>query len=290
MTARTSSDSPARISPSLSAFVLESLAEVPSGTEQPTELPTGPPPYPSHRTHYRAKGTRRRVSENAQNRTFFQRRYLCEEEEVPTSRPTLSEHFSIQGLSQSSMNSLAQTVWVFFSECDFDKEDSRFENGHTSHRGQPSFDGKVEVDNAAHAGRSHTTTTSPLTHQRAAHCPHSAINFPFALQAAWVYLFMFTMTGMMLLLLQPLEDILCFFNLLGACAFSHAELFLHTKFYCPLHCPLAVLYAAAASSSSFFFCVIVVNSFNSIFCQPSHCRLPDFHAYPASECFRVPIG
>ncbi|KAJ3973466.1 hypothetical protein EV361DRAFT_978684, partial [Lentinula raphanica] len=49
-----------------------------------------------------------------------------------------------------------------------------------------------------------------------------AVNFPFVL-AAWVYLFVFMVTGTMLLILLPLGAILCFFNLLSARAFSRAE-------------------------------------------------------------------
>ncbi|KAJ3749699.1 hypothetical protein DFH05DRAFT_1477997 [Lentinula detonsa] len=49
------------------------------------------------------------------------------------------------------------------------------------------------------------------------------VNFPFAL-AAWVYLFVFTLTGTTLLIALPLGAILCFFNLLGARAFSRAEI------------------------------------------------------------------
>ncbi|EPQ56810.1 hypothetical protein GLOTRDRAFT_57861, partial [Gloeophyllum trabeum ATCC 11539] len=63
------------------------------------------------------------------------------------------------------------------------------------------------------------------------------VNFPFAL-AAWVYLFVFTLTGTTLLMALPLGALLCFIDLLGARAFSRAELFLQSRFHGPLPYPL----------------------------------------------------
>ncbi|KZT22169.1 hypothetical protein NEOLEDRAFT_1032200, partial [Neolentinus lepideus HHB14362 ss-1] len=63
------------------------------------------------------------------------------------------------------------------------------------------------------------------------------INFPFAL-VAWVYLFVFTLTGTMLLMALPLGAVLCFLDLLGARAFSRAELTLQSYFHSPLPYPL----------------------------------------------------
>ncbi|KIK05224.1 hypothetical protein K443DRAFT_368038 [Laccaria amethystina LaAM-08-1] len=62
------------------------------------------------------------------------------------------------------------------------------------------------------------------------------LNFPFAL-AAWVYLFVFTVTGTTLLMALPLGAVLCFFNLLGARAFARAELALQIRFHTPLSHP-----------------------------------------------------
>ncbi|KAJ3831876.1 hypothetical protein F5878DRAFT_591933 [Lentinula raphanica] len=402
MTARRSSDSPspppsidapslplnhplvALGSPSLPAFIPESLDEMPINTDRPTELLTDPPtdpppPYPSPRTRRRARGTRRRVSDNAQSVTLSQQQQQQQQQQqhsqIPSTesdtetqtprspRTSLPQSSSVydgadvsettpllgggggggggannspnanavrtflrpRSLSQSSMNSfapslasLAQTAWVFFSECESDEEEegeSRFENGHTSlashnghnDNGQPSFEGEGEFE-TEDAGPSRTIINS--TRRRAARYPHPAtfirasasefgidlenqnqnhnprpsaarqrpglfsaqawaryfrpvtkaiywrslthlvaVNFPFAL-AAWVYLFVFTVTGTTLLILLPLGAILCFFNLLGARAFSRAELFLQTKFHSPLHYPLTVLHAAAAAASS----------------------------------------
>ncbi|KAF8149373.1 hypothetical protein B0H34DRAFT_667610 [Crassisporium funariophilum] len=62
------------------------------------------------------------------------------------------------------------------------------------------------------------------------------INLPYAL-AAWVYLFVFTVTGTTLLVALPLGAVLCFFNLLGARAFSRGELALQTRFHSSLAHP-----------------------------------------------------
>ncbi|KAJ3573154.1 hypothetical protein NP233_g2616 [Leucocoprinus birnbaumii] len=62
------------------------------------------------------------------------------------------------------------------------------------------------------------------------------VNFPYAL-AAWIYLFVFTVTGTTLLVALPLGAVLCFFNLLGARAFSRGELALQYRFHYPLSYP-----------------------------------------------------
>ncbi|KAF9483108.1 hypothetical protein BDN70DRAFT_874157 [Pholiota conissans] len=63
------------------------------------------------------------------------------------------------------------------------------------------------------------------------------INFPYGL-LAWVYLFVFTVTGTILLIALPLGALLCFFDLLGARAFSRGELALQARFHAPLtHAP-----------------------------------------------------
>ncbi|KAF5346698.1 hypothetical protein D9756_010368 [Leucocoprinus leucothites] len=64
----------------------------------------------------------------------------------------------------------------------------------------------------------------------------AVINFPYAL-AAWVYLFVFTVTGATLLMALPLGAVLCFFNLLGARTFARGELSLQYRFHYPLSYP-----------------------------------------------------
>ncbi|PFH53678.1 hypothetical protein AMATHDRAFT_54096 [Amanita thiersii Skay4041] len=62
------------------------------------------------------------------------------------------------------------------------------------------------------------------------------LNFPYAL-AAWVYLFVFTLTGTTLLMALPLGAVLCFMNLLGARTFARGELALQYRFHSPLAYP-----------------------------------------------------
>jgi hypothetical protein len=59
------------------------------------------------------------------------------------------------------------------------------------------------------------------------------LNFPYAL-VAWIYLFIFTLTGTTLLMALPLGAVLCFLNLLGARTFSRGELALQSHFHSPL--------------------------------------------------------
>ncbi|KAK2464358.1 hypothetical protein APHAL10511_003815 [Amanita phalloides] len=62
------------------------------------------------------------------------------------------------------------------------------------------------------------------------------VNFPYAL-VAWLYLFIFTLTGTTLLMALPLGAVLCFLNLLGARAFARGELALQSRFHSPLAYP-----------------------------------------------------
>lgn len=61
----------------------------------------------------------------------------------------------------------------------------------------------------------------------------AVLNFPFAL-LAWVYLFVFTVTGTTLLITLPLGLILSFINLLGARALAKAEITLQVWGHGPL--------------------------------------------------------
>ncbi|KAH9484736.1 hypothetical protein JR316_0001636 [Psilocybe cubensis] len=62
----------------------------------------------------------------------------------------------------------------------------------------------------------------------------AVLNFPYGL-IAWVYLFVFTVTGTTLLVALPLGAVLCFFDLLGARAFARGELALQTRFHAPFN-------------------------------------------------------
>ncbi|KAJ3791931.1 hypothetical protein GGU11DRAFT_713918, partial [Lentinula aff. detonsa] len=197
--------------------------------------------------------------------------------------PSPTSHLRPRSLSQSSINSfapslasIAQTAWVFFSECEDDEdgeggegggergeeregeEESRLEGGRPSD-GEENDNVNVGHDQTTHHPRIILSSTQarwaryfrPLTRpvywRSLTHLV--LVNFPFAL-AAWVYLFVFTVTGTTLLIALPLGAILCFFNLLGARAFSRAELFIQTRFHSPLHYSLSVLHAAASSPTT----------------------------------------
>jgi len=58
-------------------------------------------------------------------------------------------------------------------------------------------------------------------------------NFPFAL-FAWIYLFVFTLLGTILLVALPLGAVLCFFDLLGARVLARGEVALQSTFHGPL--------------------------------------------------------
>ncbi|THH31389.1 hypothetical protein EUX98_g2776 [Antrodiella citrinella] len=62
------------------------------------------------------------------------------------------------------------------------------------------------------------------------------LNFPYAL-AAWVYLFVFTLTGTTTLMALPVGALLCFLDLLGARTFARGELSIQTTFHGPLAYP-----------------------------------------------------
>ncbi|TFL03030.1 hypothetical protein BDV98DRAFT_603362, partial [Pterulicium gracile] len=73
------------------------------------------------------------------------------------------------------------------------------------------------------------------------------LNFPFAL-AAWLFLFVLTVTGTTLLVALPIGAFLCFVNLIGARLFARAELALQATFHPPP--PTISLSASFPSSSS----------------------------------------
>ncbi|KAJ3966702.1 hypothetical protein EV361DRAFT_808581, partial [Lentinula raphanica] len=235
-----------------------------------------PPPYPSPRTRRRARGTRRRVSEIAQSRTTplsptpqqqQQQQQQSQHYHVPSTesdtetqtprspRTSLPPSSSVCLSVKHDLNSfatslafLAQTAWVFFSESSASEFGIDLENQNQNHNPRPSAARQRPGLFSAQAwARYFRPVTKAIYWRSLTHLV--AVNFPFAL-AAWVYLFVFTVTGTTLLILLPLGAILCFFNLLGARAFSRAELFLQTKFHSPLHYPLTVLHAASSSFSS----------------------------------------
>ncbi|KAJ3711466.1 hypothetical protein DFJ43DRAFT_1008882 [Lentinula guzmanii] len=183
--------------------------------------------------------------------------------------PSSTSHLRPRSLSQSSINSfapslasLAQTAWVFFRSVKMMKmmkEVKVVVNEEKNVKEKKSHGSRVDDHpmvrrmtmltsaTVARWARYFRPLTRPVYWRSLTHLV--LVNFPFAL-AAWVYLFVFTVTGTTLLIALPLGAILCFFNLLGARAFSRAELFIQTRFHSPLHYPLSVLHAAASSPTT----------------------------------------
>ncbi|KAJ3780593.1 hypothetical protein GGU10DRAFT_369085, partial [Lentinula aff. detonsa] len=287
--------------------------------EEPLNDP--PPPYPSSSHRTRLVHTRFSAATSSDNHEPHQRSVIrafavedptedAASETTPLlgginsghpESPSPTSHLRPRSLSQSSINSfapslasIAQTAWVFFSECEDDEdgeggegggergeeregeEESRLEGGRPSdgeendnvnvghgrispRRSLSTGVGLPNLNQTTHHPRiilSFTQArwaryfrplTRPVYWRSLTHLV--LVNFPFAL-AAWVYLFVFTVTGTTLLIALPLGAILCFFNLLGARAFSRAELFIQTRFHSPLHYPLSVLHAAASSPTT----------------------------------------
>ncbi|KAJ3749674.1 hypothetical protein DFH05DRAFT_1533392 [Lentinula detonsa] len=182
--------------------------------------------------------------------------------------PSSTSHLRPRSLSQSSINSfapslasIAQTAWVR----------SLSTGVGLPNLNQTTHPPRIILSSTqARWARYFRPLTRPVYWRSLTHLV--LVNFPFAL-AAWVYLFVFTVTGTTLLIALPLGAILCFFNLLGARAFSRAEvsfvhsfplslykpndgfffsyqLFIQTRFHSPLHYSLSVLHAAASSPTT----------------------------------------
>ncbi|EIW83109.1 hypothetical protein CONPUDRAFT_136257 [Coniophora puteana RWD-64-598 SS2] len=154
---------------------------------------------------------------------------------------------SFSSTSSSGAPSLAQTVASLFQpDLDDDNEVDIYDALHIHGPGS----GEQQIEQ--HANQSQSWQQWPLLSRRAwrryfkplTHRAYYAallhlmvLNFPFAL-AAWVYLFVFTLTGTTLLITLPIGAVLCFFDLLGARAFARAELALQRAFHGPLaHAP-----------------------------------------------------
>ncbi|KAJ3735996.1 hypothetical protein DFJ43DRAFT_1036701 [Lentinula guzmanii] len=137
--------------------------------------------------------------------------------------PSSTSHLRPRSLSQSSINSfapslasLAQTAWVFFRSVKMMKmmkEVKVVVNEEKNVKEKKSHGSRVDDHPMARWARYFRPLTRPVYWRSLTHLV--LVNFPFAL-AAWVYLFVFTVTGTTLLIALPLGAILCFFNLLGA--------------------------------------------------------------------------
>ncbi|ESK89395.1 hypothetical protein Moror_16196 [Moniliophthora roreri MCA 2997] len=178
-------------------------------------------------------------------------------------RPRSASHGSVFSAS-SAAPSLAQTVVTLFQaeyDSDYGAEgdestDAEHEDNNDDHRRDHN-----QVSHAVHSTQHpplHNPFTSPTQdhdfHRKVRHGlfsksfwrryyhpltrrPYYAaffhlvvLNFPFAL-AAWVYLFVFTLTGTALLITLPIGALLCFLNALGARIFARGELYLQRTFH-----------------------------------------------------------
>ncbi|KAK7448775.1 hypothetical protein VKT23_013506 [Stygiomarasmius scandens] len=173
---------------------------------------------------------------------------------------SISHGSIISYISQSP--SLAQTVWSLFQleyDEDYDEEGnanairsrgSGMGSGHGIDCLEPEMGDTTGAGAATETGSATSRQTGWLSSRALkryfrplARKPYYmslfhllVLNFPYAL-AAWVYLFVFTLTGTALLMALPLGAVLCFFNLVGARAFARGELYLQTKFHAPLPYP-----------------------------------------------------
>ncbi|TFK20733.1 hypothetical protein FA15DRAFT_646586 [Coprinopsis marcescibilis] len=156
-------------------------------------------------------------------------------------RPPSISHAS----TLSAAPSLAHTVLSLFQlEQDHDDEggvylpDEGFSEQHLHHMLEEERDDGLSLHstrrNESKLARYFRPMGRPLYYRALIHLLF--INFPYAL-AAWIYLFVFTLTGTTLLVALPLGALFCFLDLLGARLFSRGELALQTRFHSPLSYP-----------------------------------------------------
>jgi len=139
-----------------------------------------------------------------------------------------------------SSSSFTQTVLSFCRDSE-DESDVNILEGPGGEQDAVAGDGQAR--NPARSRRSHYRRTwaryfRPMGRKayHAAVFHLMVVNFPYAL-IAWIYLFVFTLTGTTLLITLPLGALLCFLDLLGARVFARGELALQTKFHGPLAYP-----------------------------------------------------
>ncbi|KAI0297938.1 hypothetical protein BC826DRAFT_1090770 [Russula brevipes] len=200
-----------------------------------------PPPYPSRdRRHRRRRPTIEVSSADSDDFTF-------PGGGAPAAHPDETTPLLARPRPAASISpSLAQTVVsAFRMDLDSDGEEA---DDDTSHR--PPLDGTHSDDHLSHA---HGMSRRPARGRRArwrhyfrpvgrkaywsALLHLMVFNFPYAL-VAWVYLFVFTLLGTILLVALPLGAVLCFFDLLGARALARGEVALQSSFHGPLAYPL----------------------------------------------------
>ncbi|KAF8840716.1 hypothetical protein BDN67DRAFT_608483 [Paxillus ammoniavirescens] len=163
-------------------------------------------------------------------------------------RPRANSRSSTIISSDSCAHSFVQTVFSLSQDSDDEPDLPALGGGLPSQRDQ---DNELGQGADVQAALYHGSRRWPLFSRRAwmryfrpmgRRAYHAAVfhlmvvNFPYAL-IAWIYLFVFTLTGTTLLITLPLGALLCFLDLLGARAFARGELALQTKFHGPLAYP-----------------------------------------------------
>ncbi|KAF8444831.1 hypothetical protein L210DRAFT_959605 [Boletus edulis BED1] len=222
------------------------------------DIPTDgdpPPPYPSPERRSRALRSSRRhpqraaahiptrgtlssldsdaLAEQALHPHFFP------SETTPLLRPALMRHRANSHASTVvSSSSFTQTVLSFCQDSESETDIQTSGNEHQDPAGRDR-DGRAQNAGCwALRKRAWARYFRPVGRKayHAAVFHLMVINFPYAL-IAWVYLFVFTLTGTTLLITLPLGALLCFLDLLGARVFARGELALQTKFHGPLAYP-----------------------------------------------------
>ncbi|KAI0298995.1 hypothetical protein B0F90DRAFT_1810746 [Multifurca ochricompacta] len=220
------------------------------GSISPPQDP--PPPYPSRdRRHRRRRTTIEVSSADSEDiiATFPDSTHIHHVDETTpllgVSSPTPRTRTMSLSSAASISPSLAQTVVsAFRMDLDSDAEDvDETSNG-------PLADGTLPEDYLSNAPglirrrargsrRSWRHYFRPISRRAywSALLHLLFFNFPYAL-LAWVYLFVFTLLGTILLVALPLGAVLCFFDLLGARALACGEVALQSTFHGPLAYPL----------------------------------------------------
>jgi len=193
-----------------------------------------PPPYPSPNRRPRAGTNRstRRIAQISGDGLSITTTNPVENDALSTTddgtetTPLLSPRRRPRTMSHStvmSTQSLAQTALSLF-QADEDDGGSPLALEETSSQSQT-------IPSSRRARRYFRVLWKNSYYRSLAHLMF--INFPFAL-AAFVYLFVGTLTGTTLLIALPLGAVICWFNLVGARAFARGEISLQTYFHGPL--------------------------------------------------------
>ncbi|KAI0270733.1 hypothetical protein BC834DRAFT_922582 [Gloeopeniophorella convolvens] len=209
-----------------------------------------PPPYPSRDRRHRRRRTIVEASSADEDVVFPGLPHADETTPllgvaVPTRRPRAVSLSSANSVSPS----LAQTVVSAFRiDLDSDAEDEG--DDEATPRGAPAGDGTTPDDRlAGPPGMTRRNARGWRTRWRQYFRPMGrrvywaalfhllVFNFPYAL-LAWIYLFVFTLLGTILLVALPLGAVLCFFDLLGARTLARGEVALQSTFHGPLAHPL----------------------------------------------------